>query len=402
MARQDGLYEALLARGISRRDFLRFSAAMSAALSLPGSYTPRIAAAVAAAPRIPVIWREGQDCAGNTEGFLRGSHPSVAELVLDILSVDYHETIMAPSGKAAEQSMADTIAGYPNGYILVVEGSIPIADGGIYCTIGGRTFESIVREAADKALAVISVGTCAFDGGLPGANGGRTGAVGVNTIVPRAKVINLPGCPMNVQNLTATIVHFLTFKEWPAVDSYDRPLFAYGQLIHDQCERRAHFEQGEYVQAWGDEGHRKGWCLYKMGCKGPETFANCPTVRFNDRTSWPVKVGHGCVGCTMPSFWDEMSPFYRRLPTPPPFATEVTADQVGIGLVAAVTGLTAAHAVGSYVRHRRQLAAELAPPVATAPPAATAAAGAATTAEPTDVATSTRSDDVVDEKGTDR
>jgi hydrogenase small subunit len=274
--------------------------------------------------------------------------------VLDILSVDYHETIMAPSGKAAEQSMADTIARYPNGYVLIVEGSIPIADSGVYCTIGGRTFESIVREAADKALAVISVGTCAFDGGLPGANGGRTGAVGVNTIAPRAKVINLPGCPMNVQNLTATIVHFLTFKEWPALDSYDRPLFAYGQLIHDQCERRAHFEQGEYVQAWGDEGHRKGWCLYKMGCKGPETFANCPTVRFNDRTSWPVKVGHGCVGCTMPSFWDEMSPFYRRLPTPPPFATEVTADQVGIALVGTVAGLSVAHGVISYARHRRQ------------------------------------------------
>jgi hydrogenase small subunit len=358
MARQDGLYGALLARGISRRDFLKFSATMSAALALPGSYAPRIAAAVAAAPRIPIIWREGQDCAGNTEGFLRASHPSVADLVLDVLSVEYHETIMAPSGAAAEQSMTDTIARYPNGYILVVEGSIPLADGGVYCTIGGRTFESIVHEAARDALAIISVGTCAFDGGLPAAAGGWTGAVGTSAVVPGAKVINLPGCPMNVQNLTATIVHYLTFKQWPATDSLGRPLFAYGQLIHDQCERRAHFEQGEYVQAWGDDGQRKGWCLYKMGCKGPETFANCPTVRFNDRTSWPVKVGHGCVGCTMPSFWDEMSPFYRRLPTPPPFATEVTADQVGIGLVAAVAGLSVAHGVASYARHRRQVAKE--------------------------------------------
>jgi hydrogenase small subunit len=159
---------------------------------------------------------------------------------------------------------------------------------------------------------------------------------------------------MNVQNLTATIVHYLTFNEWPATDSYGRPLFAYGQLIHDQCERRAHFEQGEYVVAWGDEGARKGWCLYKMGCKGPETFANCPTVRFNDRTSWPVKVGHGASVADSPAFWDAMSPFYRRLPPPPPFATEVTADQVGIGLVAVVTGLTAAHGVGGYLRHRRQ------------------------------------------------
>ena len=157
---------------------------------------------------------------------------------------------------------------------------------------------------------------------------------------------------MNVQNLTATIVHFLTFNAWPATDSLGRPLFAYGQLIHDQCERRAHFERGEFVLAWGDEASRKGWCLYKMGCKGPETYANCPTARFNDGTSWPVKAGHGCVGCTMPGFWDQMSPFYRRLPTVPPFATDVTADQIGLGLVGVVTGLTAVHAAGSYVRKR--------------------------------------------------
>jgi hydrogenase small subunit len=348
-----GFLRALLDRGISRRSFLKFSAAMTGTLALPRSYTRRIADALAAAPRIPVIWLEGQDCAGNTEAFLRASHPTVAEIVLDTLSVNYHETIMAPAGDAAEKSRLDTMAAYPNGYIAVVEGSIPVGAGGAYCTIGGKAFMDTVNEVCNGALATIAVGTCAFDGGLPAAAGGPTGAIGVSAAVPRAKVINLPGCPLNVQNLTATIVYYLTFNEWPAVDTYDRPFFAYGQLIHDQCERRAHFEQGEYVQAWGDDGHRKGWCLYKMGCKGPETYANCPTVRFNDRTSWPVKVGHGCVGCTMPGFWDAMTPFYRRLPAPPPFASEVTADQVGLGLVGVVAGLTVVHGVGSYVRHRR-------------------------------------------------
>ncbi len=353
MAREDGLYAALIERGISRRDFLKFSAAMSAALALPGSYAPTIAAAVTAAPRIPVIWLEGQDCAGNTEAFLRASHPTVAELVLDTLSVDYHETIMAAAGSQAEAARLATMAKYPNGYIAVVEGSVPIADGGVYCTIGGKAFSETVREVCEGALATIAVGSCAFDGGLPAAAGGLTGAIGAAAAVPRAKVINLPGCPMNVQNLTATIVHYLTFKQWPATDTLGRPLFAYGQLIHDQCERRAHFERGEYVLAWGDEASRKGWCLYKMGCKGPETYANCPTARFNDGTSWPVKAGHGCVGCTMPGFWDQMSPFYRRLPTVPPFATDVTADEIGLGLVVGVTGLTAVHAAGSYVRKRR-------------------------------------------------
>ena len=369
--RDPDLLSVLLQRGISRRTFLKFSGTMAATLALPATFAPRIAKAVATAARVPVIWLEGQDCAGNTEGFLRASKPTVAELVLDVLSVDYHETIMAASGTAAEKSKADTIAKYPNGYILVVEGSIPLAEDGVHCTIGGRTFKSIIDEAAKDALAIIAVGSCAFDGGLPHASGGPTAAVGVRDVLPGKTVINLPGCPMNPENLTATIVHYLTFKEWPATDVYGRPLFAYGQLIHDQCERRAHFEQGEYVLAWGDEGHRKGWCLYKMGCKGPETYANCPTVRFNERTSWPVKVGHGCVGCTMPAFWDQMSPFYRRLPTPPPFGSEVTADQIGIGLVATVAGLTAAHAAVSYARNRRR-PAEPAAALATAeapPPA---------------------------------
>ena len=378
-----GLVALLEERGVSRRAFLKFSAAMAGVLALPPSYAPRIAAALEKAPRIPVIWREGQDCAGNTEGFLRASHPTVAELVLDVLSVDYHETIMAPSGRQAEESMIATMEAYPNRYIAIIEGSIPIADGGVYCTIGGRAFRDIAREVIEGAMVTIAVGACAFDGGLPAARGGPTGAIGAKDLVPGARVINLPGCPMNVQNLTATIVHYLTFGEWPALDSSGRPLFAYGQLIHDQCERRAHFERGEFVTEWGDEASRRGWCLYKMGCKGPETFANCPTARFNDGTSWPVKAGHGCVGCTMPAFWDRMSPFYRRLPAPPPFATDVTADQVGLVLVGGVAALAAAHGVASYARRKRmdhaaqaELAAVSGPPGS--PPPATDAARDAT------------------------
>ena len=357
MATVDGsIYQALVARGVSRRSFLKFSAAMAGALMLPAAYGPRIANALTTAKRLPVIWLEGQDCAGNTEAFLRASHPTVAEIILDTLSVDYHETIMAAAGHQAEDARKATMRDFPGGYLVVVEGSIPIADGGIYCTIGGRAFVDTVKEVCAGAKAVIAVGSCAFDGGLPAAKGGPTGAVGVNQVVPKATVVNMPGCPMNVQNLTAAIVHFLTFGALPATDSLGRPLFAYGQLIHDQCERRAHFERGEFVTAWGDDASRKGWCLYKMGCKGPETYANCPTARFNDGASWPVKAGHGCVGCTMPAFWDQMSPFYGRLSTTPGFPSDVTADQIGLGLVATVSGLTAAHAAGAYIRKRRMSA----------------------------------------------
>ena len=369
----DGLYAAMLQRGMSRRSFIKFSVAVAGALALPATYAPRIATAVAAAPRIPVIWMRGQACAGNTTAFLRATHPTISELVLDVLSIDYDETLMAPSGADAELSRITTMEKHPNGYVAVVEGGIPLADEGVHCMVGGRAFKDVVREVCDGALATIAVGSCAFDGGLPAAAGGPTGAVGVSGVVPGGQLVSLPGCPLNVENLTATIVHYLTFNQWPATDGRGRPLFAYGALVHNQCERRPHFEFGEFAAAWGDEGSQKGWCLYKMGCKGPETAANCPTTRYSDGTSWSVKAGHGCVGCTTPRFWDAMSPFYQRLPAPLPFAPSVTADQVGQALVGGVAAMTVAHGALSVVRERLVGPPKHGAPVAPAAVEATAA-----------------------------
>jgi len=154
--------------------------------------------------------------------------------------------------------------------------------------------------------------------------------------------MNMAGCPHNPANTAAALVHYLTFNDLPALDQYNRPLFAYGRIIHDQCERRAHYDAGRFVTDWGDEGHRKGWCLYKMGCKGPAATFNCPVVGWNDHTSWPVRAGHGCIACASPRFWDHMSPFYDRLPSVPGFGVEVTAGEIGLGLVGATAlGVTA-------------------------------------------------------------
>jgi hydrogenase small subunit len=221
------------------------------------------------------------------------------------------------------------------------------------CTIGGRPFRDVAREVCDGAVATIAVGSCAFDGGAPGASGGTTGAVGVGEIVGESRLITLPGCPVNVENLTATIVNYLTFDAFPVTDSRRRPLFAYGGLLHNQCERRAHYEFGEFALAWGDEGAQKGWCLYKLGCKGPETFANCPTAMYAARTSWNVKAGHGCIGCHMPDFWDAMGPAYERLPAPLPFAPNISSDQIGLALVGGVAVVTGAHGVATYAREVR-------------------------------------------------
>ncbi len=340
------IYESMREKGITRRDFLTFCSMMAATLALPASFAPQIAEALEKKKKPTVVWLEFQDCAGNTEAFLRASAPTVKELVLDVLNVEYHETIMAAAGHQAEKSLEDVVKNLKGQYIAVVEGSIPLKDGGVYCCIGGRSAIDIVKEVCGGALATLAVGTCAAYGGIPAAAPNPTGAVGVSDAVPGITVVNLPGCPVNVENITATVVHFLTFGSLPSLDKHGRPLFAYGKRIHDNCERRAHFDAGQFVRQWGDEGHRQGWCLYEMGCKGPETFKNCPRIKYNEGTSWPVGAGHGCIGCAEPAFWDKMTPFYKRLPQPPGFGVEKTADKVGAGLAAVTGAAIVAHGIG--------------------------------------------------------
>lgn len=344
------LSRILAERGVSRRDFMKFCTAMSAALALPVTFAPRIAQALDEVKRPTLVWLEFQDCAGNTEALLRSANPTVAEIVLEILSVDYHETIMAAAGHQAEEALAKVVKEQKGKYIAVVEGSIPLKDGGVYCCIGGKAAVDIAREVCGNAFATITAGTCAAYGGIPAAAPNPTGAVGVQAAVPGATVINLPGCPLNADNLTATIVHFLVFGKLPATDSLGRPLFAYGKRIHDNCERRPHFDAGQYVERWGDTAHRKGHCLYRMGCKGPETWHNCPSQKYNEKTGWPVGGGHGCVGCSEPQFWDTMTPFYRRLPHVPGFGIETTADKIGLGIATATAVAFGAHGVISAFR----------------------------------------------------
>jgi hydrogenase small subunit len=346
----ESLAIALERRGISRRDFLKFCTAMAGALALSTSQVSRIVAALESTSRPPVVYLEFQDCAGCSEAFLRAAHPTIAEIVLDLLSVNYHETIMAAAGEQAEKAKQATIEA--GGYVLMVEGSIPTNADGNYCCIGGRTALNILEEAARNAVVAIAVGDCACFGNIPAANPNPTGAVGVRDLVRNIPVVNLAGCPVNTVNLTATIVHYLTFQSIPQLDDLGRPLFAYGMRIHDHCPRRAHFDAGQFVEQWGDEGHRLGWCLYKMGCKGPQTFHNCPSARYNEGTSWPIMAGHPCVGCSEPGFWDTMTPFYRRLPDVPGFSVEATVDKIGVGMTAVAGAAIAAHAIGSAVRRR--------------------------------------------------
>lgn len=335
---------------------------MTATLALPSSYVKVVAAALTEKRRPTVVWLEYQDCAGCTESMLRSAHPTIEDIVLEAINLEYHETIMAGAGAAAESVLQKVVKNEKGKYLVIVEGAIPTADGGVYCTIGGRTAIDLAREVCGNAAGVIAVGACAWDGGLVRSYPNPTGALGVQEALPELNVINLAGCPHNVANTTAVLVHYLTFGEMPALDPHNRPLFAYGQIVHDQCQRRAHYDAGRFVEAWGDEGHRQGWCLYKMGCKGPEATYNCPVVQWNSGTSWPVRAGHGCIACASPRFWDTKSPFYQRLPQVAGFGVDVTAGEIGWSIVGGVAALSAAHGVGRAVRDHLHPHKEETPP----------------------------------------
>ncbi|MBU0959922.1 MAG: hydrogenase small subunit [Proteobacteria bacterium] len=337
--------------GLSRRGFIKGCTMVAAALGLSEAMIPKLVEAAESAERPTVIWLHFQECTGCTESLLRGSHPDISSLILDIISLDYHETIMVPSGHQAEKSLHDSVEKNAGKFILVVEGAIPTKDNGIYCQIAGRTAMDILAEIAPKAKAIIAIGTCAAYGGIQAADPNPTGAKGVQDLVSGVPIVNIPGCPPNPVTFLGTVLHFLTFKRLPNCDNLGRPLFAYGRRIHDHCERRAHFDEGRFAEQFGDFGHKNGYCLYKVGCKGPETFSNCPAARFNDVDVWPVSVGHGCVGCTEPAFWDTMTPFYERLPNVSIPGTGIIADADSAGLkilgvAAAAAGIHAAVGIG--------------------------------------------------------
>jgi NiFe hydrogenase small subunit HydA len=345
---------SLKARGISRRSFLKWCSVMTAALMLPPVFNSRVAKASQMANRIPVVWLNLAECTGCTESLLRSSYPNIDDIILETISLEYHETLLVASGYQAEACLAEALEKFPGQFICVIEGAIPMGMNGKYLTIGakGKTGYEIAKEVTSKAAMVINIGSCSSYGNIPAAKPNPTDARGVGDAL-KISTINIPGCPPNATNFVGTLLHYILFGAVPALDRLGRPLWAYGKRIHDFCERRPHYDAGEFVEEWGDEYAKRGWCLYKMGCKGPYTYANCSKVRFNQGTSWPVMAGHGCIGCTEPDFWDKMAPLEKPIAdqAPIPLAgVEATADKIGIGLAAVTLAGIGVHAVGSVLR----------------------------------------------------
>ncbi len=346
---------------VARRDFLKVCMTATAMMGLPFSMVGQVVAAAQSRRQPPVIWLHFQECTGCSESLLRSSHPTIANLILEMISLDYHETLMAGSGPQAEQSLHDSMAANQGNYILVVEGAIPTASNGIFCKVGGKTAVESLRHAAEGAAAILCIGTCASYGGIQSVGPNPTGAVGVRDLIKGKLIVNIPGCPPSPYNFLSTVLHYLTFNRLPELDALGRPQFAYGRKIHEHCERRPHFDAGRFAQAYGDAGHAQGYCLYKLGCKGPATYANCSVQRFNDVGVWPVSIGHPCIGCTEPDILFKL-PIAEKVqihePTPFDSYAPASPKEKGKGadpVTAGVVGLAAGAALGAGVMLAKKL-----------------------------------------------
>lgn len=311
-------FDAHLARnGMSRRSFLKFCTAMASLLALPSSAIPALSEKLRHAARPSVIWLSFQECTGCTESLTRSHAPTIEDLIFDYISLDYHHTLQAASGDAAEAAKSEAMKNFFGKYLLIVDGSIPIGNGGVYSTIAGKTNLETLKECTAGAAAVISIGTCAAFGGLPAASPNPTGATGVGTLmgkglIAKKPLINLPGCPPIPIIISGVLAHFLAFDRFPALDELNRPLNFYGNTVHERCSRYHFYQEEKFAERFDDEGARKGWCLYKLGCKGPVTHNACAVHKWNQGTSFPIESGHPCLGCSEPDFWDKGS-FYQSL-----------------------------------------------------------------------------------------
>jgi hydrogenase small subunit len=280
---------------VTRRDFLKYAAASAAALGLSRVQLTRLETALAAASRPPVIWLSGQACTGCSVSLLNAVNPTIDQVLLNTISLNYHSTVMAAAGDLAVMAARST--SQAGGYILVVEGAIPTASNGRYCYVwddGGSavTMADAVSSLAASAQYVVAVGTCASFGGIPAVYG-SSGAKDVGAFLGRP-VINLPGCPAHPDWIIGSLVQVLT-GPMPALDSYNRPTTFYkSQVIHDRCPRR----ETEEASRFGQDGR----CLEEIGCKGPHAHADCDTRKWNNGQNWCIGANGLCVACTEPDF----------------------------------------------------------------------------------------------------
>jgi len=352
--REETFYESIVRKGYSRRDFLKFATYMAAFMGLEHSMVGQLVKTMETKKRLPVIWEHFQECTGCSESFIRSDHPLVADVILETISLDYTDTLMAAAGHQAEDAKQASMKENYGKYILIVEGAIPTKDDGVYCTIAGRTAVEIIKESAAGAAAIIAFGSCSAWGGVQAASPNPTGSVPVDAIIKDKPIIKVPGCPPISEVMTGVVLHYAMFGTIPELDSEGRPKQFYGKRVHDSCYRRPYFDAGLFAESFDSEEAKKGYCLYKLGCRGPVTYNACGTMGWNNGVSFPVKSGYPCIGCSENNFWDN-GPFYERLENIPGMGIEATADKIGKIILGAAVGGAAVHAVATNIAKRKEL-----------------------------------------------
>ncbi len=275
---------------IRRRDFIRSATASAATLGLSSLELSKAEQALASADSPPVLWLSGSSCTGCSISLLNAVNPTIDSVLTSTISLKYHPNLMAGAGDLAVSAARS--AQSAGGYILVVEGAIPTGSAGKYCYVwdeGGQpvTMASAVKSLAANAKYVVAVGACASFGGIPRTYSG-TGAQGVGAFLGSNKVINLPGCPSHPDWIVGSLVKLIAGTP-PTLDGNNRPKLYYPQPVHSTCPRRGTDE----VESFGRVG-----CLKELGCRGPETFADCVSRKWNNGQSWCVNVNGPCWGCT--------------------------------------------------------------------------------------------------------
>ena len=362
---------------ISRREFLQTATGMAGLLGLEATGLVKLQEALANPAGPTVIWLQGQACTGCSVSLLNSIfYATVDDLLINTLNLEYHPNIMAAAGERAvsvasgprpslsqlqalcdkwfiqsanavldvnadgKVNFADYAALAQRGFILIVEGAIPIGANGAFCEIGGNlTMIEALRKFGTAASQIIAVGTCAAFGGIPAGAPNPTQALSVSGALAHVgiakPVINIPGCPIHPDWLVGTISSILVNGTPGTLDSHGRPTAFFGSTVHDMCPNLSSYNS-TYGPRVGHAGNRScltchsrtdshvpnprtlgtGGCLYALGCKGRQTYCDCPTRKWNNPAkgqmgvNWCVEAGGPCIGCTDASFPDGMSPFY--------------------------------------------------------------------------------------------
>jgi len=295
---------------LTRREFLKICAGSAVALGISQICIPEVVEALerAAAGNPPVLWLQGAGCTGCSVSLLNTTHPKISEMLLKIISLRLHLNLMSASGDRAIDSLEKTAEETKGKFILIVEGSIPIAENGVYATLGEKSGRPIsllewTKKLGRNAKYVIAAGTCSSYGGIPAGAPDPTGAKAVSEVLEK-KIINVPGCPPHPDWMVGTLVHLILYG-LPELDKNGRPTLFYRFLLHENCPNYSFYIHQKLAKDLSEEG-----CMVKLGCKGPLTYSDCPLRRWHNGVNWCIGAVTPCIGCVQMEFPDGLSPFY--------------------------------------------------------------------------------------------